>query len=641
MPQGSYRSALVAAACLACLAPWPTDAARAQAPAERASEASASAPGGEAEPAGSSEASPDGTGQSAPEPGAGGASEPSADASGEPSGDASPPPEPATPRGAERSYEAGGAARRLPALDTGLPLVDPPPDLGTPRATLYNLIEGCEAGELTRAAHSLDTRRLEGGAAPTELAERLCYLLDRRLEVDWDAVPDHPEGLSEPPAFSTAGPRTARQNLRVGSLPLDGRPVDVRLQRIDPPGRPPLWLVAAPSVARIAALYERHGPPWFASELPDWLRREVGLGYAFWEVLGLPLLALLAFLLVWLPGRAIAYAARRAPSDRLERWVERVRGPLVLFGGALLLRLTVSVWLQLRGKLVGLVEQGTTLAMIVAVGWLVMRVVSLVSELAIRRHSDALDDDQAQEARRVLTQTSVIRRVAIFVVFLVVLGAMLLQLELATAIGSALLGTAGAISVIVAIAAHRVLGNIFTGIQIAITKPVRIGDSVLFEGDWGRVERIHYTHLTIRTWDHRRLIVPFIYFWQNPIENWSGVSSHLVKPIYLHVDFRADVRAIREHFVEACRAAPAWDPEYDPQVIVTELGERSVELRCTCAARDPSAAWDLHCLLREQMLEHLQRQDEDRVWPREREEPRPTRRSNGAEAVSRTERRSA
>jgi small-conductance mechanosensitive channel len=109
---------------------------------------------------------------------------------------------------------------------------------------------------------------------------------------------------------------------------------------------------------------------------------------------------------------------------------------------------------------------------------------------------------------------------------------------------------------------------------------------------------------------------------QHPFENWSSVTTPLIKPIYVYVDFGVDVQRVRSFFTEACRSSLKWDPESEPEVLVTAFRERSVELRCTCAARTPSDAWKLHCFLREQLLGFLRSVDAhpDRAWPRDREQ---------------------
>ena len=64
----------------------------------------------------------------------------------------------------------------------------------------------------------------------------------------------------------------------------------------------------------------------------------------------------------------------------------------------------------------------------------------------------------------------------------------------------------------------RSFGQIFSGIQIAFTQPIRLDDVVVIEGEWGRIEEIHITYAVVRIWDERRLIVPIDYFLNNPIK---------------------------------------------------------------------------------------------------------------------------
>jgi small-conductance mechanosensitive channel len=528
---------------------------------------------------------------------------------------------PGTPRGRRRAYQPNGPARRLPALDTGLPLADPPVDLGSPRATLYNLVSSCEGGELGRAAHSLDLRWLHR-ARPEEVAHQLCYLLDRRIDVDWSQVSAHPAGMAEGASFDRT-PQEPRQNLSIGTLNLDGRPADIRLQRLRPPGRPPIWLFAAPSVARTSALYAAHGPSWVERQLPEQLSQEAGFGFTVWELLFLPPFCAIGFALVWLLSSGVSHIAALAfDSERVRDWIGLIRPPIVLLLTLTLFRTVIGGWLELRGHLVSILVEGSALLTIIAIGWLVMATIQGVSRAVVGRYSVSAEDDQAQDARRALTLNSAARRVALFIVAVIMVGAVLRHLELASTVGSALLGTAGAITVIIAVAAHRVLGNLVTGVQLAVTKPVRIGDSVVFDGNWGRVEQIRYTHLTVRTWDDRRVVVPFDWIMQHPFENWSSVTTPLIKPIYVYVDFGVDVQRVRSFFTEACRSSLKWDPETEPEVLVTAFRERSVELRCTCAARTPSDAWKLHCFLREQLLGFLRSVDAhpDRAWPRDREQ---------------------
>jgi hypothetical protein len=185
-------------------------------------------------------------------------------------------------------------------------------------------------------------------------------------------------------------------------------------------------------------------------------------------------------------------------------------------------------------------------------------------------------------------------------------------------IGVSLLASAGVIGIIVGFAARNVLGNVIAGLQIAITQPVRIGDNVLFEGQWGYIEAITYTYLTIQTWDKRRVIVPLNYFTMHPVENWSKTSSHMIKPIYLYVDYTIDVEQIRQKFDELLRNAEKWDEETEPSVQVTGFTDETLEVRALCSAKEPTAAWNLHCQLREDLTAYVRDLEGGRYLPRRR-----------------------
>ena len=80
------------------------------------------------------------------------------------------------------------------------------------------------------------------------------------------------------------------------------------------------------------------------------------------------------------------------------------------------------------------------------------------------------------------------------------------------AVGTSLLASAGILGIVAGVAAQSTLGNLFAGLQIAFGDMVRIGDTVVVDGEWGTVEEITLTFLTVRTWDERRITMPVSYF---------------------------------------------------------------------------------------------------------------------------------
>ena len=130
--------------------------------------------------------------------------------------------------------------------------------------------------------------------------------------------------------------------------------------------------------------------------------------------------------------------------------------------------------------------------------------------------------------------------------------------------GVSVLASAGALGVLVAIAARPLLGNMVSGLQIALTDPLRIGDVVVYDGHWATVEDISFAHTVLRTWTDTRLIVPHSDFLSRPFENWSKEGEAVQRIIKIPVDYCIDVEKIRRKGRGDRRRRPAFDRRRRP-----------------------------------------------------------------------------
>jgi small-conductance mechanosensitive channel len=295
-----------------------------------------------------------------------------------------------------------------------------------------------------------------------------------------------------------------------------------------------------------------------------------------------------------------------------------ISGPLALVFGLLTFYISSQMLISLSGTFASLFDTIVVILIVIAVTWLGVRIVKFFSDYVGKQYTDNLGGDDQAEARKALTYISVARRVFVFLALLIGIGFALSQFRGFETFGMSLLASAGVISVIVGVAAQGVLGNIMAGVQVALTQPVRIGDNVYFEDQWGYIESITYTYITIQTWDQRRVIVPLKYFISHPVQNWSKESSHLIKPIYLYVDYQTDVDKIRQKFAVMLKSDEDWDETTDPTVQVTGSGDETIEVRALCSAKDPSTAWTLHCRMREQLVAYVRDLEAGRYLPRQR-----------------------
>ena len=242
--------------------------------------------------------------------------------------------------------------------------------------------------------------------------------------------------------------------------------------------------------------------------------------------------------------------------------------------------------------------------------------VYVAEDLLLRRYEIGTSDNL--RARRVRTQMQFMRRISIFLLLFVDAG-LILSLFHDSKIwhfGAGLLASAGLASLVLATAAKSTASNLLAGLQIAFTEPIRIDDVVVVQGQWGRIEEITTAYVVIALWDQRRLIVPLSYFIENSFENWTRNSSDILGTSFLYVDYSVPVEALRQEFTRILESSPLWDRRVNA-FQVTNLSEHTMELRCLLSARNSSESFDLRCIVREKMIDYIQKNYPD-AFPRTR-----------------------
>ena len=64
------------------------------------------------------------------------------------------------------------------------------------------------------------------------------------------------------------------------------------------------------------------------------------------------------------------------------------------------------------------------------------------------------------------------------------------------------------VAAIVGFAARQTLGNLIAGIMLALTQPLRVGDWVTFEDNYGVVEDVRLNFTVLRTLSEQRVVIP-------------------------------------------------------------------------------------------------------------------------------------
>src|SRR6185312_1190683 len=149
------------------------------------------------------------------------------------------------------------------------------------------------------------------------------------------------------------------------------------------------------------------------------------------------------------------------------------------------------------------------IAIIGLIGWTAITALNIAGDLYLRQFR--LDVDDNLLARKHNTQVRVLMRSADVLVVTVTFGAALMTFGPVRQYGVSLFASAGVAGIVAGLAARPVLSNLFAGVQLAMTQPIRIDDSVIVENEWGTIEEITSTYVVVRLWDWRRMIVPLSY----------------------------------------------------------------------------------------------------------------------------------
>ena len=168
----------------------------------------------------------------------------------------------------------------------------------------------------------------------------------------------------------------------------------------------------------------------------------------------------------------------------------------------------------------------------------------VVDRFVLARAEKATADSTA--SRAATTRVRMVRRLVFTAIILIGVGIALTQFEQLNKLANAVLASSAVIGIVLGFAAQKVLANPLAGIQLALSQPIRIGDSVTIEGETGRVADLTLSYTFIDTGDGRLVIVPNETVVTNVVVNRStgNVSAPAMASIW--VPAAADIARARE-----------------------------------------------------------------------------------------------
>ncbi len=518
---------------------------------------------------------------------------------------------------AQEDEGLGLFAFEVSAINEGLPALEPPLRLDTPRAALESFLAAIDQGEYARAAQALNLNAIEPKEQASRgrvLALKLAYLLRRYNLINWADMPDQPDARVLPGVQQSFGPYS-RRLVELGEVDIDGRATPISLQRFRTDDSKAVWLFSPFVVERIDAMYADSPLGVFSRWMPLEDRVHTVGRPSAWEWLVVAMLLVFSLLL----GFGLYYLTRVLAQRVPWRWMlvaRKITLPLAIMVAALAFRFVMNHIVMLTGPVISHLDMASEVVALIAGAWLLLRTVSAVTLTLSERHIVSLSSENP-ENRRTKTTVYVVRRMAVVVVALLSVGYVLLQTGLFENFGLSVLASAGALGILLAITARPLLGNMVAGLQIALTEPLRIGDVIVYDDHWATVEDISFAHTVLRTWRDTRLIVPHEHFLSQPFENWSKEGEAVRRIVKIPVDYRIDVEQVRRKVEEIV----AGDSRSTGEPLLVEMVEVNAEtavLWIWISGTTAFTCWYLHNHVREQVVAFLKELDGGAYLPRRR-----------------------
>ena len=202
-------------------------------------------------------------------------------------------------------------------------------------------------------------------------------------------------------------------------------------------------------------------------------------------------------------------------------------------------------------------------ALIFLVGWLVIRLIGAAVLRALTRNG---------KKKTLFTSfvSSVVMKICWAILLVMVLGR--LGVDVAP-----LIAGFGVTGFILGFAFQESLGNLASGMMIAINEPFKVGDVVDAAGHTGAIVEVNMMATVMATADNKRIVLPNKSVWGGPIVNYSALDKRRVD-LQVGIAYGENVERAISAIRETVAKVPGVLAEPAPAVAVAGLDESQVTM---------------------------------------------------------------
>ena len=244
-------------------------------------------------------------------------------------------------------------------------------------------------------------------------------------------------------------------------------------------------------------------------------------------------------------------------------------------------------------------------ALIAAVVWVgILVAVRWALRRAFDQYEARLAERDSAVAARRRTTFSFLLRIVIALVGLVGVWSVLSKFPATQQVASAFLASSAVLAVIAGLALTTPLGNLGSGLLLAFTQPVRLGDRITIDEHTGIVDEITLSYTALTTDEGRRVFVPNTRMVSTTLVNRSVDDPRRLITVALPVRLGASLTEARRVAIEAAGKVPQGD-SLSVYVQVGDVTERTAWLHVVAYAPFGADVSQIASEIRERALSAL------------------------------------
>jgi potassium efflux system protein len=136
----------------------------------------------------------------------------------------------------------------------------------------------------------------------------------------------------------------------------------------------------------------------------------------------------------------------------------------------------------------------------------------------------------------------------------------------------------GGLGVGIGFGLQNIVSNFVSGLILLFERPIKIGDMLVIDGQWGMVKEIRVRSTIFQTFDRYFLIIPNSELLSSKILNWTysgwGINRLALK---VGISYDSDPRRVTQIIEEVCQANPRVVKDPPPQVFFQAYGDSSLD----------------------------------------------------------------